>query len=242
MKSIENNLEKRKIPGTSSFSEVNVRNKSQDKKKSESKRQGKKKKKRRTANHRCTEEAVPCACALVLGAPLRSRSSSGSVSPSAETFSSKPARKRIGLEWLIRENRAGTECVYKSFKRPVKKLHRRPASAVKHKANYQLNIFRYILSCRGRRGLWSLSLFFNLCLTPFPSPLSRVVAAVGLPMTNRDEERAKHDKGSLGISFNDDRRNRKLYTPVSLSLSLSFRSFLEFRSVRDVCENQRSES
>lgn len=158
--------------------------------------------------------------------------------------------RNIFIEASEKENRfrvvdkrePGTECVYKSFKRPVKKLHRRPASAVKHKANYQLNIFRYILSCRGRRGLWSLSLFFNLCLTPFPSPLSRVVAAVGLPMTNRDEERAKHDKGSLGISFNDDRRNRKLYTPVSLSLSLSFRSFLEFRSVRDVCENQRSES
>ena len=123
-----------------------------------SKKRRKKKKEKGTANHGCTVRKLSLVHVLLCSArpsdlvPLH-----GPVSRSAETFSSKPARKRIGLEWLIRENRAGTECVYKSFKRPVKKLHRRPASAVKHKANYQLNIFRYILSCRGRRGLWSLS-------------------------------------------------------------------------------------
>lgn len=116
-------------------------------------------------------------------------------------------RKRESARVVDKRERAGTECVCKSFKRPVK-IASEVGSAVKHKANYRLNIFRYISSCRGRRGLWSL--FFDLCTSPtsffpFSSSLSH---AATIPDDEPDEERAKHDKGSFGISFNDDRRNR----------------------------------
>lgn len=169
-------------------------------------RRRKEKKEQRAAERiSCTEEVVPRAVALALHTPPISSSSSppppphGPVSFSRNILHREGSEKENRLEWLIREERA--ECVCKSFKRPVKKLHWRPASAVKHKANYRLNIFRYILSCRDRRGLRSLFFDLNHPLLAPILPFS-FAARVATP----DDEPDEHDRGSLSTTIDETER------------------------------------
>lgn len=113
-----------------------------------------------------------------------------------------PSRRQRERESVRVVDKRGTgECVCKSFKRPVKKLHWRPASAVKHKANYRLNIFRYILSCRDRRGLRSLFFDLNHPLLAPILPFS-FAARVATP----DDEPDEHDRGSLSTTIDETER------------------------------------
>ena len=156
----------------------------------------KKKRKRSKANHRLhREEVVPLSCSSNLIPPPPPSPFSMALFRSLETFSTSRRQRERESVRVVDKRGERAECVCKSFKRPVKKLHWRPASAVKHKANYRLNIFRYILSCRDRRGLRSLFLFFlnHPPLFPFPSRISCT-----LPMNDEpDQEWAEHDRGSL---------------------------------------------
>lgn len=170
---------------------------------------GKKKKRKKGAKgsranqlHRGSCPSCRCSCAphssnlilLLLPPPPH-----GPVSFSRNILHREGSEKENRLEWLIREERA--ECVCKSFKRPVKKLHWRPASAVKHKANYRLNIFRYILSCRDRRGLRSLFFDLNHPLLAPILPFS-FAARVATP----DDEPDEHDRGSLSTTIDETER------------------------------------
>ena len=176
----------------------------------------KKKRKRSKANHRLhREEVVPLSCSSNLIPPPPPSPFSMALFRSLETFSTSRRQRERESVRVVDKRGERAECVCKSFKRPVKKLHWRPASAVKHKANYRLNIFRYILSCRDRRGLRSLFLFFlnHPPLFPFPSRISCT-----LPMNDEpDQEWAEHDRGSL---FFIDETERYTHPPL-------LRSFLD---------------
>ena len=146
----------------------------------------KKKRKRSKANHRLhREEVVPLSCSSNLIPPPPPSPFSMALFRSLETFSTSRRQRERESVRVVDKRGERAECVCKSFKRPVKKLHWRPASAVKHKANYRLNIFRYILSCRDRRGLRSLFLFFlnHPPLFPFPSRISCT-----LPMNDEPDQ------------------------------------------------------
>lgn len=131
------------------------------------------------------EEVVPLSCSSNLIPPPPPSPFSMALFRSLETFSTSRRQRERESVRVVDKRGERAECVCKSFKRPVKKLHWRPASAVKHKANYRLNIFRYILSCRDRRGLRSLFLFFlnHPPLFPFPSRISCT-----LPMNDEPDQ------------------------------------------------------
>lgn len=126
-----------------------------------------KKKEQRAQSESVAPRKLSLSCRCSCAPPISSPPSSMALFRSLETFSTSRRQRERESVRVVDKRGTGGVCLQK-FQTSSKKLHWRPASAVKHKANYRLNIFRYILSCRDRRGLRSLFLsFLNHPLFPF---------------------------------------------------------------------------